>query len=105
MRSPDTLENPISISKRERMLEQVVDSTPRREDITGPSRTSEETPPELVDADISKTSTERRRTDIEPELKPPRKSRHEQLWEGGDTLFLRPCTVHAIQQKIVLKLS
>jgi hypothetical protein len=95
MLSPDTLENPISISKRERMPQPVVVSTPRREDTIGPSRTSEDTEPELVDALISKTSTERRRTDIEPELKPPRKSRHEQLWEGGDTLFLRPCVILA----------
>jgi hypothetical protein len=87
MLSPDTLENPISISKRERMPQPVVVSMPRREDITGPSRTSEDTQPELVDADTSRTSTERRRTDTDPELKPPRKSRHEHLLESETLSF------------------
>ena len=47
--SPDTLEDPTSISKRERMPKPAVVSTPRREDTTGPSRTSEDTEPAPVE--------------------------------------------------------
>jgi len=79
---PDTLENPTSISKREEMPLPEVVSTPRREDTCGQPRTSEDTEPELVDADPSRTSTEKRRTGTEPELKPLQKSRHEQRSES-----------------------
>ena len=80
MPSPDILVDPTSISKRERMPKPVEVSTTRREDTPGPSRPSEDTELEPVDADTSRMSPERRRTDIDPELKPPRKSRHEQCW-------------------------
>jgi len=86
MPSPDTLEDPTSISKRERMPKPAVVSTPRREDTIGPSRTSEDTEPEPVESESSDTSLERRRTGTEPELKPPRKSRLECLAEGVLTL-------------------
>ena len=50
---------------------------PKLEDITGQSRPSEEELPELVDADSSDTSPERRRMVTETELKPPRWSQSE----------------------------
>tara|TARA_B110000259_G_scaffold106896_1_gene122587 strand:- start:448 stop:597 length:150 start_codon:yes stop_codon:yes gene_type:complete len=45
----DIPEDPTSISKRERTPKVEVVNTPRREDITGPPRLSEETPPEPVE--------------------------------------------------------
>ena len=101
MLSPDSLEDLTSISKRERTLNQVVVSTPRREDIIGPLKLWEETPPEPVEWDLSDTSPERWRMAGEAELKPPRRWRHERV--SRDTLF--PHYLNAIHPKIVLKLS
>ena len=94
---PDIPEDPTSISKRERTPNQVAVSTPRREDIIGPPKLWEETPPEPVEWDLLDTSPEEKRMAGEPELKPPRRSRHEHV--SRDTLF------HNILMQSIQKLS
>ena len=66
------MENLTSIYRRERPLPQ--EEVQPREDTHGPSKQLEETPLVPVEWDPSDTRRESKRTDIEPELKPPRKS-------------------------------